>query len=365
MASVKIVFRPSTKEGRHPGSLCLRVVHNRKQKVITILFGKVYPEEWDEEKQSLMYSDDSQQDERQVEVRKVLQTSFAKMNNVIYSLEAKDNYSVEDIVKRFKRSTDNTKLAGFTETLADELWNNGQYRTSKAYSTVCRRIIAFNKKNDIPLTEINAELIQRFEKQLKREGCLPNTISYYMRNLRAIYNKAIAEKRIPRCEENPFAKVYTGVEGTTRRPLTVDEIYQLKNINFDELFNEHASDTRQYKYIQGLYQAWRLFFFSMYAQGINFIDLCYLTKNNVKDNEIWYCRKTSGRWVIVPINEGMQRIMKSFEEEVSESEYLFPVLNAASDNLRTLYDTARRTQNKRLKKLAELAGIEDCQPDVP
>ena len=48
MTSINLVLRPSSKEGRHAGSLSLRVVHNRKSRMI-VTGCRLYMEEWDAE----------------------------------------------------------------------------------------------------------------------------------------------------------------------------------------------------------------------------------------------------------------------------------------------------------------------------
>ena len=51
MTSMNLVLRPSTKEGHHPGSLSLRVIHNRQVKTVTLPGCRLYPEEWNKETQ--------------------------------------------------------------------------------------------------------------------------------------------------------------------------------------------------------------------------------------------------------------------------------------------------------------------------
>ena len=70
-------------------------------------------------------------------------------------------------------------------------------------------------------------LVKRFESHLKENGKQPNTVSYYMRNLRVIYNRAIETKRLLDTGEKPFADVFTGVEETKRRALSAVEVNRL------------------------------------------------------------------------------------------------------------------------------------------
>lgn len=357
MATFKFIFRPSTKAGRHPGSLSLRVIHGRKPKTVS-LSCFLYTEEWDGAAQTVLYS--AGVPGRSVylsEVHKRIAACADKVNCIIRRLEERGAYTVNDIVELYRSATGNGKLLGYARTLTVELQNNGQHRTAKAYGTVCRGLVAFNNGVDPELSQINAGLIKRFENYLKENGRQPNTISYYMRNLRAVYNKAILAKCIVDTGEQPFSGVFTGVEETRRRALTADEVNRLKNIDFDRLMKQQPVGSRAYIYLQKLYYSWRLFFFALYAHGMCFIDLAYLKKKDIKDGILRYYRKKTGRQIEVPVNEGMQKIIESFAVESEGSEYLFPIMRKPAGNGRSLYETAMRTQNRRLKRLSKLAGI--------
>lgn len=357
MASFKFVLRPSTKMGRHEGTLSLRVIHDRKPKTVSISC-HLYPEEWDESGQEILYPvcDPYRREYLSAAQEQVISCS-GRVSEIIQRLEDKGTYTVKDVITRFRLDSDEGKLLGFALMLGRELVESGQYRTAKAYATVSRGLVAFNKGEDIPVTFINTSLVKRFEAYLKENGKQPNTISYYMRNLRAIYNKAVDAKRIPETRERPFANAFTGVEETKKRALTADEVNKLKNIDFDSLFRQYQSCARKFKHAQNLFYSWRLFFFCLYAHGMCFVDLAHLKKSHVKDGVIRYYRKKTGKQIEVPINEGMRMIMESFASQVKGSGYLFPIVRNGNVDGRDLYETAMRTQNRRLKKLVELAGL--------
>lgn len=357
MATFKFVLRPSTKTGRHPGNLSLRVVHGRKPKTASICC-HLFAEEWDEVTQAILYpADDDARVMYLTGIHKKIAECADKVNEIIQKLNKKESYTAGDVIAYWRHKTNEGWLMGYATTLSVELIEKGQFRTAKAYGTVSRGLTAFNNGSDIPLDQINTTLIKAFEAQLKENGKQPNTISYYMRNLRAIYNKAVCAGRILK-DEKPFSGVFTGVEETKKRALTSIEVNKFRDINFDELLKGYRPNSKQYRHLKSLNCAWRLFFFCLYAQGMCFVDMCYLKKSHLKDNVIRYYRKKTGKQIEVPVNEGMRTIIDSFKQEMGDSEYLFPPLAGAGDNLQQKYETALRMQNRRLKKLALLTGLE-------
>lgn len=388
MATFKFVFRPSAKAGRHEGSLSLRVIHGRRPKTVS-LSCRLYAEEWDGEAQAVVYPDDAPK--RAAYLRRVqdrIDTCTGKVNAILWELERKGTYATEEILEHYRESPDDGNLLGYARALGAELRRNGQYRTGKAYMTVCRGLVRFNSGIDISLSQIDSRLVKRFEAYLKENGKEPNTIGYYMRNLRVVYNRAVKANRIVATGENPFEEVFTGVEETKKRALTAREVNRLGDIDFESLLKEHRPGTQQYINIQNLYSAWRLFFFCLYAQGMCFVDLAYVKKSQIRDGVLRYYRKKTGKQIAVPVNEGMQNIIDSFAGETRNSRYLFPILKGAephggngenkesknnkddgedkegsdgndnNESNRKQYETALRTQNRRLKRLAKMAGVE-------
>lgn len=356
MPSLNFALRPSTKAGRHPGSLSLRVVHNRKVKTMA-LSCRLYAEEWDANRQTVIYPENAPERVRYLEeAEDKINACVVSVKRYISTLEKQGQYTAEDIIVKHRQSKDDGKLLGWVETLARELSKSKQERLARAYRTVARGLVKYNKGVDIPLIHINACLIKGFEQDLREKGKKPNTISYYMRNLRSIYNKAKVAKRIPARFENPFVGVYTKVGTTTKRAMTVEETMRFYDIDFNKLRAKHPINSPEREYVDNLYYSWRLFIFCFYAQGMCFIDMAHLRKENIRDGVCTYYRKKTKQQVEVAVNGGMQKIIDSFANEVKDSPYLFPILNGKGDE-RLQYESALRTQNRRLKALAKLADI--------
>ena len=77
--------------------------------------------------------------------------------------------------------------------------------------------------------EVDSSLMMKYESYLKSTGICPNTTSYYMRNLRAIYNRAV-EKGLT-VQRSPFKYVYTGIDKTVKRAIPLEEIRRLKELD--------------------------------------------------------------------------------------------------------------------------------------
>ena len=71
-----------------------------------------------------------------------------------------------------------------------------------------------------------------------------------------------------------------------------------------------------------------LFLFAYYAQGMAFIDIAYLTKNNIRGKYLVYVRRKTGQTLKVKILPVMQAIIERYQNE--KWPYLFPVLKTQS-----------------------------------
>lgn len=136
------------------------------------------------------------------------------MRAVINEMErTRPRITADDIASAYRRmAADYQMLSVWAQTLADETARENRPRTARGYLTAMRRFIDFNRGYDICLDVLTAEVVAMFENALEREGLTPPTISFYMRSLRAIYNKAVSENIIPAPSEDPFEEAYTFID---------------------------------------------------------------------------------------------------------------------------------------------------------
>lgn len=97
------------------------------------------------------------------------------------------------------------------------------------YKTTLNSLQRYLKGGDVPLEEVDGTTIQGYEQWLKDSGLCRNTTSFYIRNLRTIYNHAVDDGLV--ISSSPFKHVYTGIDKTVKRALPLEIIKQLKELD--------------------------------------------------------------------------------------------------------------------------------------
>ncbi|WP_455668067.1 tyrosine-type recombinase/integrase [Phocaeicola sp.] len=222
------------------------------------------------------------------------------------------------------------------------LKKNGQFKTANSYVCASNSFLNFRKGKDISLDDITSEEIENYQRWLKQRGVVSNSSSFYMRVLRAVYNKAVSKNLI--VQRTPFEDVYTGVDKTKKRALTVEALRSLKKL---DLSNN-----------KGLDYARDLFMFSFYTRGMSFVDMAFLCKEDIKDRRITYHRKKTGQKLVIALEPCMEEVIEKYKSLTEGSDYVLPILDP--QNPRTLqvqYYNALRYYNIQLKKIEKLLNI--------
>lgn len=246
-------------------------------------------------------------------------------------------------------------LFTFMNLLIALLLKNGQYRTMQHYKATLNSYMRFRADEDISFREIDAEEMQSYEAYLKNVAKVcSNTSSFYLRILRAVYNKAV-EKGYT-IQQNPFKNVYTGIAKTNKRAIPTESVSNIKHLDSTKDLTpkqELARDT---------------FLMCFYLRGISFIDLAHLRKSDLKDGFISYTRSKTGQRISIRWEKDMQDIIDKYQQQTASSPYLFPFLSSDTnskngilqdkrqDELR-LYHNAESRITYHLKKLGAKMGI--------
>lgn len=216
----------------------------------------------------------------------------------------------------------------------------GRFKTAANYLTAAKSWMRFKSGEMGRISDMNADEMALFQRWLTSQGVCLNTISAYMRCLRALYNRVMSDGGI-KVEANPFAKVFTGRDRTRKRSVTEDVVTHLRQLPLPE--KSSLDRARDY------------FLFGFMAMGMPFVDMAYLKKSQVKDGFIHYTRHKTGQAIVVAVSPQMADIMRRATDE--SSDYVFPILNGGNaESLHQQYRRALRRYNYALRRLSDKVG---------
>ena len=117
-------------------------------------------------------------------------------------------------------------LISFMKEVAEGLRKSGNYGTAHVYRSSMNAIIAFNGSRNLSFKKVNQEFLKSFETYLREKDCSWNTVSTYMRTLRAVYNRAV-DRRMASYIPHHFRYVYTGTRADRKRALEKEDMERL------------------------------------------------------------------------------------------------------------------------------------------
>lgn len=354
MATLSFYLRVSSCGADTPGRLCMRIVHGRKSKSISSPYC-LYPHEWDALSRIVIIGADSPRWNTLQEATEYIFRMRERFESVAAGFSTRTFYTAEDVLHEFCppfRSKDS--FVEYSSRISGQLASSGHERTARAYRSAVNKLLSFVHRQDIHFRDITPVLVQAFETALKKSGKSLNTISFYMRNLRALCYKA-QDEGLVLYRINPFKGVFTGFHKTAKRALDTTQMNRLQNLPYGRYLEQGIESRDEGE--QKLYTAWRYFIFCFHARGMCFVDMAYLRKDNIRGNIIRYYRKKTGGLIEVKITPVMQSILESFSDDVKKTPYLFPIITDEGRKERRQYETGLRIQNLRLKELARKAGI--------
>ncbi len=337
MTTVKVKFRPSTVKDR-PGSIVYFVTHRRVVRQITTKY-KVLSYEWDDERSGLMVVSGSERAALVKDVARNIHRDKERLERIIGGLrDGGREFSADEIVRLFHDTEKGISFFGFMEEVIARLQKLGKERTAENYTTALNSFRRFRSGHDITPEELDTDMTMEYEAYLKSRGVSMNSVSFYNRILRAVYNRAV-EKGMT-VQRHPFKHVYTGIEKTRKRAVPLATIRRIKEL---DLSRKPSLDFAR-----------NMFLFSFYTRGMSFIDMAYLRKKDLQDGILSYRRRKTGQRLFIRWEKSMQEIIDRYPN--NESGYLLPIIKSEED-AHLHYRNALRLVNNRLKELSALAGL--------
>lgn len=339
MATIKVKYRPSSIQDRE-GKLFYQIIHERKTRHVPTDY-RLFPSEWDEQQSKIICSQQSERYIHLIAIRERVKCDLDRFQRLIRQFDKDASaYSSDDIIDKFNSLTSDISLFNEMEKAIVRLTQNGKIRTSQAYATTLRSIRKYRNNQDILLDALTSETMENYQAWLQQQGISQNSISFYLRILRAVYNRAVDEELTD--NRRPFRHVYTGVDKTVKRALPLSIIKKIKHLDLS--LNPELAYARD------------MFMLSFMLRGMSFIDMAYLKKTDLSNGHIIYRRRKTRQQLIIAWTTEMQQILDQYPE--NKTDYLLPIIKNPGTKERYVFKNVGERINLRLKKIAKMVGVD-------
>jgi integrase/recombinase XerD len=225
--------------------------------------------------------------------------------------------------------------------------------TAIAYKDSYNSIVQF--RGNVLFAEVTVSFLHQYERWMLKKGRSRTTIGIKLRNLRAVFNEAIAGSIIRKEKCYPFGKrkyqIPTGKN--VKKALEQDDIAKI-------YFYEPGSPL--------LRKAKDFWMFLYFGNGMNPKDVVYLKWKNIEGEYFLFHRakterttRTDPRPITVYITEDMQRIINQYStKDKTPDDYVFPFMDAELNVLKQYERVPLFTRfiNDGMKEICRELGIE-------
>lgn len=341
-ATIKIYLR-NKPDINNKKPVVLRITKNRKTKIIS-LGRKSKDSEWDFDKNR--FNKNSR--------------NYQKKNRVLLNLEDRALKIIEDFTidntdfslnlfeKKFRgEKKDKVYVNSYLNKMIEDFERTGRYGAAEPYKDLQSSLYKFTNKS-LQFKEVDFNFLKSFELYLRNQKHSEGGIAFKMRHLRALYNNACNEDIID-YSFYPFRKYkISKLKGSSRKiALNKEELERFKKVDL----KEHTH----------LVKAHKLFMFSYYCRGINWVDMMRLKWEDIYDGKIHYTRRKTKQSFIIEILDPVKDILKYFKRWPSTTNYVFPILlkeNLSPKQIKYRKHKTLRNYNIELKEIGELAKID-------
>lgn len=337
MTSLKVKLRGSAVSNK-AGTIFYQITHHRITKHITTNI-QLSPHEWDATNEQIKSSVDNKS-----LIQNRINSDISLLCRIVKDFETNGiNYTVSDIINRYKNIEGRISMLDFMKIQIEQMKSANRLGTANNYEKTMRSFKKFLGDINLPFSAVTEQLITEYSNYLIQRGIKRNSVSFYMRNLRAVYNKAVRQKLVE--QSHPFADVYTSIDSTRKRAVSEDIISLMNKLKLQE--DDPLSFARD------------IFIFSFCTRGMAFVDIAYLKKSDIQKDVICYRRRKTGQILTVKIESGVQKIINRYK--YASDTYVFPILN--STDIKKSYNEYLSAINKYNRLLCKLSGMlsSDCR----
>ena len=334
MSSTKFTIRKeSNRDGNH--SIILLIVKNRKNTKISTNYSCKF-EDWSFETNMLKSNKKGNEQKKIAEINNFIGRTNVKVEEfILQNRRLEIDFSLEDLKNEIKsndKKVNSNDYYSFHQDIIEEFKTSNKTSSAKINKDTLNSIKKFHRKESLKFSELNYEFVSKYDSFLRSRGGTDSGIGIKMRTIRAIFNKAINRKHIPK-NIYPFElyKISKLKKEAKKEYLTENEVTLLENGIFTD---------------KKLILARDMYLFSFYCRGMNFIDIIKLDSSNIFEGKTSYLRNKTGVGLEFEIPKKAMEILLFYDNQ-SYNKYLFPILL-------TEKMTAQQIENRRHKKIGEI-----------
>lgn len=343
MASLKVMLdkQKINQEGECP--VMIKVLHNRGRRFIN-LFQRVKVADWDIKKSRLNEKHGTlEQRQNNIKVNFYIESEVMKLKKIILDFDlSRAIYSIDDIVKSYFNKSSVVPIFDYIKDIVRSLEKIGKNGNSNVYRETMGRLKKYSNREDLTFGEVDYSFLKNFESHLQEKGCKINTISFYLRTIRSIFNRAIKDGVVGE-EYYPFKKITIRKEKTVKRAIYKDEIAAIKNLDLTS--RPQIGLARD------------LFLFSFYMRGMSFKDIAFLKVANILGDRIYYSRQKTAQKLNIKLTDKAMDIILKYNDLSNKETFLFPIIRFPGKNEFNQYKNGYRKTNRRLKVLGDMLNF--------
>lgn len=341
MATIKLKYRQSSVEGKD-GTLFFQIIHHRQIRQINTGL-RISDSEWVAEDSSIIMASKASCNRIKylTSIKESVNEWHRKLMAIISDLDHKGTpYTAQDVVMAYNTPLAIVGLVSFTRVLVEDLKKIAKKSMVKRFCATLNSLLRYTDGSEVAWRELTSTFILGYEEFLIRRGLCRNSTSFYMRNLRAIVNRAVEHGfEVPR---NPFKYVYMGVDKTVKRAVNLDVIRMIRDIDL----SGHLS----------LDFARKVFMFAFYTRGMSFVDIAFLKKSDLQNGVLTYSRRKTRQQLMVRLEPETRKLIESFGK--NETPYLLPILTEEAADLEQQYENAYYRINRNIQKVGTMLGLD-------
>lgn len=348
MASVKAKLKVDKILSNEEHPIVIQIILKRVRKVYYLGYSAT-KQQWD----FVKGLPNSLHPERKI-IKSRIENELLTLKGIIAKFEnLRKSYTFDDIDKDYKSKGSETSFEQFCNSLVEDLKQQGKFGNSIVYKSTLESFKDFSNGKVYLISEINYDLVSKYQDYLLKKTTTlknketikrltPNGISFYLRTLRAIINKAIKAGLIEK-SAYPFNDISIKSEKTRKRAVNKDIIKMV-----EQLDTSNENNLQLYKDI---------FLFSFYNRGMNFVDIAFLRVKNIEGGRIIYKRQKTGQQFSIKVTDKSKAIIAMYNDLSSPESFIFPIITR-EDKKYLDYRNAMRLMNKKLKRISELLKLD-------